>query len=419
MIEGSKNVFFERNSVSTRSNSIFSRKAQSTASGAANLISLLALIIVLYILFVPPDVREELLDGSSSSDSDDGITISGNLISYLVDKQPGELEVTPQYYFDHNIPYFNLKENKYSNALVEENPFQIKRSWFSNKNKIVNFAIPSIRETQNLMMSFSVANPKGNLIIKLNGNEIFNQELSDNLISPIELPIDFIGEENTLEFVASPPDLAFWRSNRYDISSLYVTGDFVDKSSLDNSHKFFLEKPEFENIEKSWLIFAPLCDVNNVGKLSIHINGQSIYSAIPDCSDGNVVYFNPNVFKEYENVISFASAEGEYAIDLANVRTRLDEIEYPKYYFELSDSTYDEIKDGDQYINVSMMMPDDDEFKEAYILVNSVKLGFIDTRENSYSKVIPRQVLQEGTNTIAIEPLNTFDVISFHVGLYD
>jgi hypothetical protein len=395
------------------------KKAQPTANGAANLISLITLVIVLYILFVPPDVRENLLgDGTTTEDSD--TLVSNKLITWLIDKQPGKLAYLSRNSYEHNIPFFTLRESKFSNVLAEENPFQVKRSWFSNKNKEITFSIPSVKDTQSVKLAFSVNNPKGNLIISLNGYEFFNQEITNGAVNPIELPLGFLSNTNILEFKSSPTDLAFWKANSYDVNSLLMTGDFTDSSALDNSFRFYLENDEkVGEITKAWLLFSPQCNRNTVGKLSMSINGQSIYSAIPDCNSKNTVYFNPEILRDDENSISFSSAKGEYAMDLVYINTKIAEADYPSYYFELPASTYDKVESGDYYLNVSVLMPDDENFKEAYVLVNSVKLGYIDTRSNEFFRSIPKEVLQEGTNVVAIEPLNSFEMVSFKVGLYD
>jgi hypothetical protein len=388
-----------------------SKRAQVDASGAATLIAYVALFVVLYILFVPPETRKELLEEGD-------VTLSGDLISYLVDTQPGKLQYFFDDEFDHFISTFMLRETSFSNVLVEENPFTLQRSWFSDKRKSISFTVPSVRDTTKLLLTFSVdAQPKGNLIILLNGDEVFNKALTQGDVNPITLPLNLVSSSNKLEFVLSPPDLAFWKSNRYEISGARLVGDFVDASTSQNVQKFYLEEIEEDNLGESRLIFSPSCNQNSVGKLTVNLNGANIYSSIPDCDSLNTVHFLPDILQK-ENLLAFSSSEGEYMMSLINVKTKITDKDYPTYYFEVTDSTFDNLLDETQYVNLSVHMQDDENFKEAYVLVNSVKF-FLDTRENVYSKVIPAEVLQIGTNTVQIQPLNSFEVIRLKVGLYD
>ncbi|MFW6231311.1 MAG: hypothetical protein ACOC32_04805 [Nanoarchaeota archaeon] len=394
-----------------------SRRAQRDAGSAANLVALLGVFIILYVLFVPPADRDELLNGGGTDGDDDDDDF--DLVSYLINTQPGELHYFYDDDFEHPLPSFYLRESQYSEVLAEENPFSLRRSWFSDARKAIRFDVPSVRQASSLKMSFTVDNePKGNLIILFNGEEIFNKRLDSGQITPITLPKEMLADSNALDFLLSPPDLAFWEANNYEISGLTVTGDFVDLTTLENSQKFFLEEIEKGNIGEARVLFSPNCNKNTVGKLTIMLNDESIYSAIPDCNALNTVYFDPAILVDSENVIRFSSAQGEYTMSLVNVKTQITDEEYPTYRFELTESTYDKLRSGDQYINVTLEMQDDEQFKEAYLLVNTVKF-FIETNDNVYWRKIPDEVLEEGTNTVEIRPLNSFEAIRLKVGLYD
>ena len=408
--EGLFSIFYNRSSLSSK------KRAQRDAASAANLVALLGLFLILYILFVPPAERDLLLSGRTETPGD--TPSDGALVSYLVNTQPGRLNYIFKSEFDHQIPSFTLRESKYSNILAEENSFVLHRSWFSNQAHSIQFSVPSVRQATSLKLTFNVnAQPKGNLIISLNGNVFFNRELNGGMVNPITIPIDLLSSENTLEFMLSPADLVFWRANNYQITDLLLAGDFLETSTLENSHRFFLSDVEKGNIGEARLLFSPSCNRNTVGRLSIFLNGQSIYSSIPDCNSLTNVFFNPNILED-ENIITFSSAEGEYLISLANVKTRITDQEYPTYYFELPESTYEKLRSGRQYLEIEMSLQDDERFKEAYILVNSVKF-FLNTRTNEFSRKIPHEVLEKGTNSIQIQPLNSFEVIRLRVGLYD
>ena len=66
------------------------RNGQS-GSGAATLVAVIALLIVLYILFLPPDVRKDLLEEESDGPGGTG-TGSGRVVTNLLTDHPGRLE---------------------------------------------------------------------------------------------------------------------------------------------------------------------------------------------------------------------------------------------------------------------------------------------------------------------------------------
>ena len=393
------------------------KKGQRDAGSAANLIALLGLFLILYILFVPPAERDLLLSGGTST-TPDGDSPSGALVSNLINTQPGRLHHFFANEFEHPVPSFMLRESKYSNILVDKNSFVIRRSWFSNTPHTIEFSVPSVRDVTGLKLTFNVADsPKGNLIISINDHIFFNREVNRGMVNPIEIPIDRISSNNVLQFQLSPADAAFWSPNHYSITDLILAGDFIDPTTLENSHRFYLSDIEKGNLGESRLLFSPSCNRNTIGRLTIFINGQTIYSSIPDCNSLNNVHFSPSILQD-ENTITFSSAQGDYLISLANVKTKITDQDYPTYYFEITDSTYDKLRTGRQYVELELSLQDDERFKEAYILVNSVKF-FLNTRTNSYTRRIPFEVFERGTNSVQIQPLNSFEVIRLRVGLFD
>ena len=393
-----------------------SRKGQRDAGSAANLIAMLGLFLILYILFVPPAERDLLLSGGTQPPGE--TPSDGALISYLINTQPGKLHYFFESDFEHPIPPFTLRESKYSNILYRDNSFVLRRSWFSNTGHEIKFSLPSVRDATGVKLTFDVTgNPKGNLMISLNGRLFFNRELSSGMVNPIDLPLEYLSSENVLEFLLSPADIVFWRPNNYQIADFVLAGDFIDPTNLENSHRFFLNDLEKNNLGEARLLFSPSCNRHEVGKLSVLINGQTIYSAIPNCNNLNNIHFLPNILQD-ENIITFVSTEGEYLISLGNIRTRITDKEQPTFYFEIPSSTYEKLRTQRQYIELELSLQDDEKFKEAYILVNSVKF-FLNTRTNSHTRRIPFEVLEQGTNSIQIQPLNSFEVIRLRVGLYD
>ena len=85
------------------------KRGQSSGAGAAGLVAVIAGLIVLYILFLEPSEREELLDtdsdGNKISDRD---SEEAEIIKILLDEEPGRLDYLKDDEFEINIPSFNL-----------------------------------------------------------------------------------------------------------------------------------------------------------------------------------------------------------------------------------------------------------------------------------------------------------------------
>lgn len=384
-----------------------------SAGGAATLIVILGLIFVLYILFLPPEVREELLNPENESDD---YTYSDEVKSLLLNKAPGKIDHVSLKTYEHNIPSFNLMKTTNSRIFAQENPFLVKRTWFSSKEKEIFFEVANLRETSEVKMSFNAPERKGRLSIMLNGAEIYNKELTNTMVEPITLG-ENIMQNNRLIFSVSSPDWRFWDSNYYSIENLIVAGDVSDSSNLEGVHTFFVEEQEKRNIDEARLIFTPVCQETTVGKLIIDLNGENIYSSIPDCGSPVRIDFSPSLLMPEENYINFKSGFGQYLLDTINVKTEVSESYYPTYYFDLSGSQMENIDDKDDQINITVEMLDDDEFKEAYVLINS-KRAYIDTRDESWTKDI-RNFVKEGTNTVQIKPMKSLEIIRLRIEIFD
>ena len=372
--------------------------------------------MIMYILFVPPAEREELLEGRPSVEDPDD-PHPDRLVRTLIDEEPGKLVRSPTEDFEYSLPSFTLRESTYSSVLLDENPFIVRRSWFADSSRHFEFSLPSVSDTVRVLLTFEVGHaPEGDLEILLNGQEVFQGMLGEGPIKPLELPLGYLRDSNTLTLRSSLPGFRFWSSNAYRISGLTLAGDFYNPDDLESSHTFFIEDKDVENLDSARMTFSASCDRETVGKLSITMNGQSIFSSIPDCNTLNRVNFNPDML-ERENTVNFVSTGGDYTISLGKIMARLGDIENPRYNFELSRDDYRDLEAGRKQLRVYLDLQDDERFKQAYVLVNSVRY-FLDTRDNRFEETIRHEVLREGRNSVEIMPLNDFDAIGMKVNLY-
>jgi hypothetical protein len=76
------------------------------AQSATALVAVVAGIIILYILFLPPAEREALLNDNETEGSSNGETSNGNNLTLLLEK-PNRLEYLKNDKYDHNLQAFS------------------------------------------------------------------------------------------------------------------------------------------------------------------------------------------------------------------------------------------------------------------------------------------------------------------------
>ena len=395
------------------------RRAQS-GSNAAILVALMALLIILYILFLPPDVREELLEGNytdnGTSSTDDGLNKT------LLQEKPGTIDYVDSDYRNHELPSFRLYSAEEGRILKEQTSLYVKNSAFEKSFSSITFKADS-PDYDNFLLSFNVEKAEGMLLLILNGQEIYNGKIELGSPAPIKLPKDLIQDENTLRVEVSNVGWAIWKVNEYLLKNIKITADFTDKSASKSQHHFFINQEEKDYIDRATLFFYPRCDTGEVGILSIELNNVRIYSSIADCGVNNYIPLNPEYLYTGENTISFSSDKGSYLIDNLRVRTYIKAPIYPIYYFEVDDDFFQTIDEDD---------PDNDELKDKWnavlkirfvnredkkgeIIINGRTLSF-NTDDLEYKRYIDDYIMH-GSNAIELIPRTTLDIVSLKIGI--
>ena len=320
------------------------KKAQGSGGSAASLVAVLGALILLYILFLPPEARQGLLDDTSGSGiSQPGESTLTGEESLLLMETPGTLSVVSDDEFEHNIPSFNLYTTTSASVLKEVANIYLKKSLFSSEEKDIVFEIEDIGNTENILLSFTPTTHSGRLIISINGNEIFNAETEDT-VQPINLERQYLEEDNILHFEVSGVGLAFWSSNEYALGNLKVTADITYIGNRESVHSFFLTSEEADNLKTTDLRFFAECDKDAVGPLTIKINENTIFSSVPDCGSANPpIQFSPDLLNDGQNNLYFGTTSGNYLLDQVRVTTELKELIYQTYFFEMSSNLFDSV----------------------------------------------------------------------------
>lgn len=391
---------------------MFNKKAIN-AGGAANLLIIIALVLVLYILFLPPESREELLGENISGSEGGGVA---GLENVLLLENVGTVDYVPSEYEDHDISNFYLSAQTNAEVLDQFNAFIIKRGWFVKKDKIFNFKIDDVDNTNNVILSLSASKIEGVLHIYVNGEEIYEGNLESLTPSPITIKTSLLQENNILEFKLDGVGVAFWKINRYDFTNVEIIGDVTDISGQEGEESFILTEEEYENLQEAKLNFIPYCsNVQDVGKLTVKLNYNTIFSAIPLCEDYYEQAISKEILTQGENKISFMTSKGSYTIEQIEITTKAEEDNSVIYYFEINESQYQEIEDGETDCMLFLEFVDNEEDKKATLNVNG-HLREIDQTEPDYEKNLNDWV-GEGNNYIEIIPKRTLNIVELKVSL--
>ena len=380
------------------------------AGSAAALIAIATALIVVYILLLPEDIRQELLNGTTTATAKKEKELREAL---LVFEHPGTLDPIRLRDREKILDSFNLYSEKRAVVLKSVETTHIENAWLKRKTYNVSFKVDEPENTENYILAFDVINSQGRIIISLNGKEIFDSFVDVGNVEPIRLEEDNIKRENSLTFSVSGVGLAFWRVNEYDLRNTRVIADFTDVSKREYRNFFIISATEKENFEKTKLNFVPNCLTEKKGPLNIKINNRELfYQVIPDCGLLSSIEFDPILLKQGENSITFSAQEGNYFIDRVSIKAELRKLTYPFYYFKLEADEFDEVEN--ETINLTLELRFADlEHKIGEINVNG-HLSRLESDEIIYRKNI-NIFAEEGQNYVQIVPKTILNIVDLSV----
>ena len=343
------------------------RNKRGQSAGMAGIfVAVIGLILIFYILFLTPEDRAELLGdtkpGGSSGTGTGGTggTTPVHISKVLLSEHIGRLDYIKTNSRQHDLPSFRIstvtdvQEIKTINSIYVKNGVMDKQFYNFTFDIDTEFA-------ENLLLSFNVKDAEGRLIIYLNGNIIVNTEMAVGSPPPVALPQDYLGEENLIQIAVSGVGWAFWDYNEYLLENVKVTAKITDISGSSGAQRFYVSDEEYNNIDEVKLRFYPDCKLNEVGPLTIRINGVKIYSGIGDCGTYNIYVLGKDSILSGENTLTFSTDEGSYLIDRVQVIVELEELVYPVYYFEIDDKYFTKAAEEEDAVcgEVDGICPDD------------------------------------------------------------
>jgi hypothetical protein len=328
-------------------------KRGQSASGASALVLLIGGFIVLYLLLVPPDLRDALLNdkplpnskGTTTNfyDSQKYAGLPKSINKSVLSEVPGRIDYLKQSEIEHSLSAVNLYTTTNAQIITKESSMYIKNGVFDRLFRNFTFSLEDVQNTENVLLSFAMQEGAGRLFIYLNNNLIFDGVAE--AYTTIELDKDQLNSVNNLLFGVSAVGWKFWTTNEYQLKDVKITADITDISQQTSKNTFSVTDAEKFNIEKATLRFFPDCTPSDVGKLKVNINNQNIYSSIPDCNQVNMVEFSKDAISAGNNVVTFKTEKGYYSIYQILVKTQLKKQVFPTYYFELDKRLFNSVEE--------------------------------------------------------------------------
>ena len=395
------------------------KKKRGQAAGAAVLLAIIAALLIMFILFIPPEDRAALLDDedtpTTTTDEDfEDVVSEKNLLKEDI----GRLDYLAQKEVEHPLPVATIYTKTESKVLAEKQAIFAKRGVFTDESTSIPFFIKDLNLVEEVMLSFKVKKIEGSLEIYLNEEKIYDDAVKVNAIPVIKLPSNLLKEQNKLVFSSSSPGIAFWVTNGLTLENSKVVGDVTSTDAQEAKNIFLISDTEKKNLERAVLRFQPTCKRDEVGKLRITINNKEIYNAIPDCDAPMVpIEFSPNELHKGENQVVFSTLKGIYELSNILVRSELEQVDYPTYYFDLSEEEYNEIKKGDKKVRMKIDFVDISVQKRGDYIFNG-HLRYFDTKDISFTEELSEDVVR-GNNALKIRPKKTLEIREMNVDLVE
>ena len=394
------------------------KRGQTNAAGTAVLLAIIAGLIVLFVLFLQPQDRARVLGEpipartGTTPDELGGASVQKNLLQ----EQPGTIDFLTEQEIEHPLPVITVYTTTDTELLAERSTAVAKRSAFSEEQGRMTFHVPEVARTEDVLLAFAVKEAKGQLFITLNGEEIYQAQVTPGNLHPIPLPQELLKDENELVFQVSSPGLAFWATNEISLQNIRVVADVTDVGARTSRNMFLISPTERDTLERVRLKFQPACEFREVGPLEVLVNGNSIYNAVPDCDAAFVpLEFSPGIVKEGENELLFRTSKGTYVLSHVILISELKEVDFPTYYFELTSQEYQSIVEGTRRLRLEMNFVDVRNSKLGDLVFNG-HLRHFDTKDTSLSMDLGDDAVR-GSNSLKIKPRRTLEVRQLRVDL--
>jgi hypothetical protein len=258
---------------------------------------------------------------------------------------------------------------------------EVSSGYFGSKNGDmgVNLLDAYVPVSRQIIITYTVhdAAAYGNLIIKWNGLELYNDKATKGVYT-LHVGHENIHENNNLQIYCDGPGAYFWASTAYILRDFRVDLDYGSMKLL----PFVLSSKDVETFKNGAFEFSS----SGSGKLLVKVNGQTLFLAMPGTSESvKFDLFNANV-NPGNNMISLSTQGG--TLQLSNAALKI---------FVSTDNL---VKDRTFTLSKDMFSLFDQGYrgKIDFEILNITKEGSMSIRLNDKELNLPS--LKEGVNTV-------------------
>jgi len=388
------------------------RKAQGSA---ATVVGIIALLLVFYILFIPPEEREALLYGTDENGTYGSVSVGKASNRTLLLATPGKLDFVQDEEIDHTIPNVVLSEQRSAQVLSDAPPFVLRRNWLENKQQTITFGIQDTDKTDNVLLVFEAPVRTGVVSVDLNGNNVYEGPIDSQTPPPIQLRKALLASTNELSFSLAGVGLAFWRTNELQLRNVQIIGDVSQEEFARSAAVVTLLDEEARNLKEAQLYFYPVCDPDDIGIVVAMLNGKTAYEAKPDCDSINRIEIDPATLRTGGNDLGFRTTRGTLRLEQIRLHTELEETNSYIEYFYLNSTDMNRISEKSRRVMLRVQFVDDKKDKQGRISVNGRLIAF-DQKNASILRDVSDAVV-DGNNYVELRPESVLNVVKLELRL--
>lgn len=389
------------------------KRGEGEGKAIASLIMVIALAIALYVLLIPPEERQALIEGETTEET----TRTSETIE-LLSESPGELSPRQETGTIHSINAINLFIKTEPEVVQLAEDLEVKHTLFTKSSPTVSFETKNRDDLKKASFYFSVQEPRGTLKLKINNNNFYAKKMETGGIKIIDIPATYLKDVNEVEITTSSPGLAFWRTNEYNLKDVGVRLEY-EHINAKETRTFSMTQQELDKIKETKLTYVQVCNApleQDTTQLRIILNDQELVENYIRCvTTPQTIELEKSDLKEGQNTITFIINDGEFAFNQIRIETKSEDITYPTFFFTINQENFEKIQTNKKDAIMKIYLQDDDKDKNARLNINDETI-FMKTTESKAEYDIS-DYLEQGTNFIRIQPTTTYSMVGLKVTL--
>lgn len=315
---------------------------QEVRTGKAMLIVLLlGIAMLIYILSLSPEDRNNLLN----SDSINSYSFSEENLGVIFPRQRS---------YEHAIAPLSLSVEKLDSVIFSYKNVSFSRSAFYKKEISIDHAIDNKYDILELLIAFNRKIGPEDAYLEFNGEKIdFPNELP---FKSITIPMRLLENKTNLEINLKFKDkfLGLFSKDEFVINDISLVGSNLDTSKAYSRRYFEIGNAEGNYLDSSKISFLTSCRRDS--KLSINFNGFVIFEEAIPCAQTKLperpfkVNIPVEVLRFGENEVVFSTSDGDFTVDKIMIENNLKEIPLKTFEFTIPERVMEEIDSSEKKV---------------------------------------------------------------------